>query len=70
MSGAFWLIIACGALAIVYGIVAYRQVVAAPAGNETVIATMAAAQSAVRRLNIRTRCMRCLRLFGNVDSPD
>jgi K(+)-stimulated pyrophosphate-energized sodium pump len=35
MSGAFWLIIACGVLAILYGIVAYRQVVAAPAGNET-----------------------------------
>ncbi|MBL8830853.1 MAG: sodium/proton-translocating pyrophosphatase, partial [Rhodospirillales bacterium] len=35
MSGAFWLIIACGVLAILYGIVAYRQVVAVSAGNET-----------------------------------
>ena len=35
MSAAFWLVIACGVLAILYGIVAYRQVVAAPAGNET-----------------------------------
>ncbi len=35
MSGAYWLIIACGVLAILYGLVAYRQVVAASAGNET-----------------------------------
>jgi K(+)-stimulated pyrophosphate-energized sodium pump len=35
MSGAFWLIIACGILAILYGLVAYRQVVAVSAGNET-----------------------------------
>ena len=35
MSAAFWLVIACGVLAILYGIAAYRQVVAAPAGNET-----------------------------------
>jgi K(+)-stimulated pyrophosphate-energized sodium pump len=35
MSGAFWLVIACGVLAILYGVVAYRQVVAVSAGNET-----------------------------------
>ncbi|MFN8757471.1 MAG: sodium-translocating pyrophosphatase [Tagaea sp.] len=35
MSAEFWLVIACGVLAVLYGIVAYRQVVAAPAGNET-----------------------------------
>ncbi|MBL8805942.1 MAG: sodium-translocating pyrophosphatase [Rhodospirillales bacterium] len=35
MSGAYWLIIACGVLAILYGIVTYRQVVGVSAGNET-----------------------------------
>jgi K(+)-stimulated pyrophosphate-energized sodium pump len=34
MSAEFWLVIACGVLAVLYGIVAYKQVVAAPAGNE------------------------------------
>jgi K(+)-stimulated pyrophosphate-energized sodium pump len=34
MSAEFWLVIACGILAVLYGIVAYKQVVAAPTGNE------------------------------------
>ncbi len=56
MSGAFWLIIACGALAIVYGIVAYRQVVAAPAGNETMRGIAAAiAEGAAAYLNRQYR---------------
>ena len=56
MSGAFWLIIACGLLAIVYGIVAYRQVVAAPAGNETMRGIAAAiAEGAAAYLNRQYR---------------
>ncbi|MFN7193650.1 MAG: sodium/proton-translocating pyrophosphatase, partial [Rhodospirillales bacterium] len=56
MSGAFWLIIACGILAILYGIVAYRQVVAAPQGNETMRNIAAAiAEGAAAYLNRQYR---------------
>jgi len=56
MSGAFWLIIACGVLAILYGIVAYRQVVAAPQGNETMRNIAAAiAEGAAAYLNRQYR---------------
>jgi K(+)-stimulated pyrophosphate-energized sodium pump len=56
MSGAFWLIIACGTLAILYGIVAYRQVVAAPQGNETMRSIAAAiAEGAAAYLNRQYR---------------
>ena len=33
MSASFWFVIACGVLALLYGIYAYRQVMAAPAGS-------------------------------------
>ncbi len=33
MTAAYWIVIACGVLALIYGIYAYRQVMAAPAGN-------------------------------------
>jgi K(+)-stimulated pyrophosphate-energized sodium pump len=33
MTGAYWIVIACGVLALLYGMYAYRQVMAAPAGN-------------------------------------
>ncbi|HEX6979998.1 MAG TPA: sodium-translocating pyrophosphatase [Alphaproteobacteria bacterium] len=33
MTSAYWLVIACGVLALLYGLYAYRQVMAAPAGN-------------------------------------
>ena len=33
MTAAFWIVIACGVLALLYGLYAYRQVMAAPAGN-------------------------------------
>ncbi len=56
MSAAFWLVIACGVLAILYGIVAYRQVVAAPAGNETMKNIAAAiAEGAAAYLNRQYR---------------
>jgi K(+)-stimulated pyrophosphate-energized sodium pump len=56
MSAAFWLVIACGVLAILYGIVAYRQVVAAPAGNETMQKIAAAvAEGAAAYLNRQYR---------------
>jgi K(+)-stimulated pyrophosphate-energized sodium pump len=33
MTAAYWIVIACGVLALIYGMYAYRQVMAAPAGN-------------------------------------
>jgi K(+)-stimulated pyrophosphate-energized sodium pump len=33
MTAAYWIVIACGVLALIYGVYAYRQVMAAPAGN-------------------------------------
>ncbi len=33
MTAAYWIVIACGVLALVYGVYAYRLVMAAPAGN-------------------------------------
>ncbi|MFM7346369.1 MAG: sodium-translocating pyrophosphatase [Tagaea sp.] len=56
MSAAFWLVIACGVLAVLYGIAAYRQVVAAPAGNETMQKIAAAvAEGAAAYLNRQYR---------------
>jgi len=58
MSAAFWLVIACGVLAILYGIAAYRQVVAAPAGNETMQKIAAAiAEGAAAYLNRQYRAI-------------
>jgi K(+)-stimulated pyrophosphate-energized sodium pump len=56
MSAAFWLVIACGVLAVLYGIAAYRQVAAAPAGNETMQKIAAAvAEGAAAYLNRQYR---------------
>ena len=44
MTMAFWIIIACGVLSLVYGIWAYGQVMAAPAGNERMRSIAAAVQ--------------------------
>jgi K(+)-stimulated pyrophosphate-energized sodium pump len=33
MTAAYWIVIACGVLALIYGMYAYRQVMSAPAGN-------------------------------------
>jgi K(+)-stimulated pyrophosphate-energized sodium pump len=44
MSGAYWIVIACGVLALLYGMYAYRQVMAAPAGNARMQEIAAAVQ--------------------------
>jgi K(+)-stimulated pyrophosphate-energized sodium pump len=44
MTLAFWITIACGVLSLVYGVWAYGQVMAAPAGNERMRAIAAAVQ--------------------------
>ncbi len=44
MSQAFWIVIACGVLALVYGLFAYSQVMAAGTGNDRMRAIAAAIQ--------------------------
>ena len=44
MTMAFWIIIACGVLSLVYGLWAYGQVMAAPAGNDRMRSIAAAVQ--------------------------
>jgi len=44
MANAFWIIIACGVLSLVYGVWAYGSVMAAPAGNERMRSIAAAIQ--------------------------
>src|SRR5690242_19827734 len=44
MSAAYWIVIACGVLALLYGMYAYRQVMAAPAGNARMQEIAAAVQ--------------------------
>ena len=44
MTAAYWIVIACGVLALLYGMYAYRQVMAAPAGNARMQEIAAAVQ--------------------------